>query len=725
MQQDMIKSMNKGMERANYVMDYARTINKTIIRSHLVEKGKHVALPAGFKPVPVPPKIAVQLASFTLDEKYMILSHAPEITKVTTVTTFNVDIAMQALGYHMEVPSGEIDFNEHGDTLMTGIDGTEFPMKNSRGYVKFTNNVGRFFYCPIDTIYINTNFFRNSQIDKPYYNAQVTEAVALIATFYSMRNGEIVKMFSATEAGKQLLNYDTILSRAYETSLEYVNSVIQGWLQQVPCTHARGWKQTTAHGLDFAHLLYVLASKIGPNAIPIISIITNMIVDQMTRKGKTLRFFEVNMDSMVINGVGLSLPTFLLGVKMNIRNKEAELNQAYTALMMARSVRGVDKSAKGSFSRKSYLEVSMDAGVAEILYMAQNISWMKTPNIFVQTDYGKTSGTVVKLLTALVLNDFDGVVFLDTNSPLRNTMTITSEKFKLVIPDAPESAEPQFYADVLYKYTVGKYRVVFAPIVPLINVYSHIRQDGSKYRGIVPDAGVVFDLREMSNVSYERKKFGSMDASYEDATYIRVQSYSSYMYPVVFRVPAHEKMFSDGYSDVQCVTGVEIHNLVFWGLYKCLFIVPDNIYVCAPETRQEICAASILANIGRCMFVLLRASVTSLLTFYKFKVPKINLAGISRLVTAQIAYSDEEFLSAMSKGSAEVLRYFSQGNFVEQTMALATLAGDAIRDDNVHDSGHDGEGSSQLVVPMKIAFGNVEDEDDGYMDMNLTSLNDK
>jgi hypothetical protein len=718
MQQEMLTNMSRGMDRANYVMEYARTINKSLVRSYLVENKRHVALPAGFKPIQVPGKVAEKFATFSPDEMYMVLSHAPEITKVTTVTTFNVDIAMQTLGYHMEIPSGEIDFNDHGDTLMDGIDGIAFPLKNGRGYVKFTNNAGRFFYCPIDTIYINTNYFRNSQIDKPYYNPQVAEAVALIATFYSMKNGEVVKMFTATEAGKQLLNYDTILSPAYDSSLDYVNSVVQGWLQQVPCSHARGWKQTTAHGLEFAHLIYTLTSKIGVSAIPTISVITGMIVEPMTRKGKSVKFFDINADAMVINGVGLSLPTILLGVKMNIRAKEAELDQAYNALMMARSVRGVDKSAKGSFSRKSYLEVSMDAGVAEVLYTAQNISWIRSKNLFIHADYGKSSGTVLKVLTALVLNDYDGTVFLDTNSALKNTMTITAEKIRKLVHDAPADAEPQFYADVLYKYTVSKYRVVFAPIVSLINEHTHIRHAGSKYKGIVPDDGIVFDLREMSNVTYEKKKFGSMDTSYEDATFVRTQSYITYVYPVVFRIPAHERLFREGYPDVICVTGVEIHNLVFWGLWKCRFDLPVNIYTCGPDTRQEICAASILANIGRCMFVLLRASVTSILVYYGFKVPKINLSGIRRLVTSQIAYSDEELLSAMSKGSAAVIKYFSQGNFVEQTMVLSTMAGDTVRGDLDHDT----EGSSQ--VPS-IKFGVDVDDDDGYVDMNTTGINEQ
>jgi len=513
------------------------------------------------------------------------------------------------------------------------------------------------------------------------------------------------------------LNYDTILSQAYESSLDYVNSTIQGWLQQVPCSHARGWKQTTAHGLEFAHLIYNLASKVGVSAIPTISVITGMIVEPMTRRGKTVKFFDINADAMVINGVGLSLPTIILGVKMNIRAKEAELDQAYNALLMARSVRGVDKSAKGSFSRKSYLEVSMDAGVAEVLYTAQNISWMKARNVFIHADYGKSVGTVIKVLTALVLNDYDGTVFLDTNSALKNTMTVTAEKFRKLIQDAPEDAEPQFYADVLYKYTVGKYRVVFAPIESLINEHTHIRHKDTKYKGIVPDDGVVFDLREMSNVTYEKKKFSSMDTSYEDATFIRTQSYSTYVYPVVFRVPAHERVFREGYVDVKCVTGVEIHNLVLWGLHKCRFDIPDDLYVCGPDTRQTICAASILANIGRCMFVLLRASVTSILKYYGFRVPKINMSGIRRLVTSQIAYSDEEFLSAMSKGSAAVIKYFSQGNFVEQTMVLSTLAGDTVRGDFEHDN----VGSSQVATMVK--FG-ADSEDDGFVDMNTSGINE-
>jgi len=141
----MLNNMSKGMERANYVMEYARTINKSLVRSYLVENKRHVALPAGFKPILVPAKVAEKFSTFTPDEMYMVLSHAPEITKVTTVTTFNVDIAMQTLGYHMEIPAGEIDFSDYGDTLMNGIDGIPFPVKNTRGYVKFTNNAGRFF----------------------------------------------------------------------------------------------------------------------------------------------------------------------------------------------------------------------------------------------------------------------------------------------------------------------------------------------------------------------------------------------------------------------------------------------------------------------------------------------------------------------------------------------------------------------------------------------------
>jgi len=296
-------------------------------------------------------------------------------------------------------------------------------------------------------------------------------------------------------------------------------------------------------------------------------------------------------------------------------------------------------------------------------------------------------------------------------------MTVTAEKFGKLVRDAPEDAEPQFYADVLYKYTVSKYRVVFAPIVSLINEHTHIRHKDTKYKGIVPDDGVVFDLREMSNVTYEKKKFSSMDTSYEDATFIRTQSYSTYMYPVVFRVPAHERVFREGYADVKCVTGVEIHNLVLWGLHKCRFDIPDDLYVCGPDTRQTICAASILANIGRCMFVLLRASVTSILKYYGFKVPKINMAGIRRLVTSQIAYSDEEFLSAMSKGSAAVIKYFSQGNFVEQTMVLSTLAGDTVRGDFEHDN----VGSSQVATMVK--FG-TDPEDDGFVDMNTSGINE-
>jgi len=628
--------------------------------------GKTVKLPNNFKPVEIPLNIQNKLKSYTYVECLLILTHALDVTKVVSVSPFNIDSVMQGFSYNYSRIQ-EIDVEDLGETLLIGLDNTEFPKKNVRGYMKFIDPVGRMFVCPIEGNYINTNYFRDSRIDKSMFNSQIVEAVALIATFYSLRNGAISQL-TGTEAGKQVLNFERLLATNYANSFDYVSEKLMSWFEQLQCPDPRGWNHMTLHGLAFAHQLYYSLAKICSNdeqCIEHLSMITSCIIEPVYIQGRTVKFFDVKDSSYVINGCPLSLPMILNGQKADLMNKQAGLDQAWYVLQQCRSVRGVDKTEKGSLSRRSYIDININPGMAEIIYTATNIRrFLNHDSVIVLSDVGKSSGTVLEFLNALVMNDYKGLVYMSEVSTIKNVLVATN-------------ARNGDTTDVLYKFGAGEFKIVLSPVDHMIYTQSWVRQK-DRYTGSLPKEAIIFDFRILTNATYDKKRLQDFEVAVELAYKSRLAQYEMFAYPIVMRCPTYTGLFEEK-ERIKVVTGVELHNLVQWVCVNCK---PDETidpwwYDCNVKNMEEIFSASILANIGPTVVNLIRVGPLFLLKRYGFRSPRLLVSGLKKMSMNQIAYSSEEIMTAMSHGPGMLLQLFNNSNPVTQGVMLST---DSIRE---------------------------------------------
>jgi len=646
--------MDAQNARVNVVMRYSHTISSAIIRTYISQHlKKQIRLPNNFKPVEISAQTLLDLGKFSYVECLLILAHAKDTAKITTVTTFNVEQVLQGMGYTIAYEAKVGD--DLGVTMKVGVDKSVFPMDNEKGYVLFDNHVDKKFYCPIVGNYINTNFFREPRVEKVIFNSQLAEAIALLVTFYSLRNGEITQVV-ATEAGTQLLNFDKILSLAYVNSLEYVSNIIKGWLQKSQCPDARGWNNITMHSLSFAHTLYSIISRLSSTSDDVLVELAT-ITDIIARVpgGK---FFEVRGDNLTIRGCGFGLPKVLNGQSLDVKNKHASIDQAYCALMLSRSMRGTDKREVAGMSRKAYIEFTISPSSAEIIYTATNLRrFVKEDTIIFRADAGKSVGTLIQYLNALIVLDYKGTVIIPNTSAVKNVL--------LIVPD-DKLKEP------VYRYLSGEFRVILSVVDTLVLQTSWMRDETKGYKGYVPKKAIIIDLRLLSTTSYDRRKHTVVDLEYESACEARCHEYSMLEYPVIFRCPTFRNMFiSDKFDNVTFYTGVELHNLIQWGVYGFKLEDEGWWYKCDEKSLEEICAASILVNIGRCVQAMIRVSPRVLLAKHGFRAPKLLISGIKRILPAQIAYTQEEVFAAVSQGSASIMKMIEESSMINQAQLLS------------------------------------------------------
>jgi len=664
---------NNGMkasfigERNARIMAYAKNVSTSEVRYYF---SKFTEVPQKYYMKPGS-KIASSMSEekkkfmdgLSLDEQLLMLAASTDSSNVTTMTTFNVSTTLRASGYSVEVIPKIEEGSSLGATLGKGIDKTDFPNTCLQGYAKFYNDT-EFFYCPIEKGFMNTNYFKKTNIQKPIFNLQIVEMVSMLSTFFEMSAGAI-KHVSASETGTKLLSFGELLHPNVENSLPYIMLKLTAWIRSSSCPDSKGWDNATLHGFKFGHSLYngiVVQLREDDSFIGTLSNLSSFIL----ATHNDYPFLAINDDGFAIVSPSVRFPTNLLGQTVNLEGKKATLEQAYYSLVLSRGFRGVNRKEKGANNRTAYFACNVDPELAETSYFATNIERFVRDydTIVFITEAAKSTGLLFEFLNAITILDFKGMVLMADNNSLRSILT----------PVATNNEEQS----AMYKYGRAEFYVHLASDPALYCVKNSIRKGRP---GMYYPSGnvIILDMRTDKEIEYQKGNMVKFEQELNRRMDERYLEWTSWVWPVVGRAKLSSKMVTYPYDNCTILTGVELHNMVMWIAYNFKFgdkspwwynVTGDHGVI------DEICAASIMCNIMRCMRSIYRVSPYYALKQFKYRVPSLRKRGLGKLNVSFIHFHDTQLTEAMAMGPLAVLKLFQES---EVSMRASMLRSPEVR----------------------------------------------
>jgi len=688
-------------EKNARIMAYAKNVSTSEVRYYF---SKFTEVPQKYYMKPGS-KVATSMSAekkkfmdeLSLDEQLLMLAASTDSANVSTMTTFNVSTTLRALGYSVEVIPKLEEGASLGATLEKGIDKTDFPIVCLQGYAKFYNET-EFFYCPIEKGFMNTNYFKKANIQKPIFNLQIVEMVSMLSTFFELSAG-MIKHVSASETGTKLLSFSEILHPNVENSLPYIMSKLTAWIKSSSCPDSKGWDNATLHGFKFGHSLYngiVIQLREDDSFISTLSNISSFIL----ATHNDFPFLAIKDDGFAIVSPSVRLPTTLLGQTVDLSIKKATLEQAYYSLVLSRGFRGVNRKEKGANNRTAYFACNVDPELAETSYFATNIErYIKEfDTIVFITEAAKSTGLLFEFLNALTILDFKGMVLMADNNSLRSALT----------PIASNHEEQS----AMYKYGRGEFYVNLASDPALYCVKNSIRKGrpGMYY----PQGNVIIlDMRTDKEIEYQKGNMVKFEQELIRRMDDRYLEWTTWIWPVVGRAKLSSKMVSYPYDGCTISTGVELHNMVMWIAYNFKFADKSPWWYNVTGDHglvDEICAASIMCNIMRCMRSIYRVSPYYALKKFDYKIPLLRKRGLGKLNVSFIHFHDTQLSEAMAMGPLAVLKLFQES---ESSMRANMLRSSEVRE--IISTDMRGVKSGGVISPVptgkKIDWGAGEEEE--------------
>jgi len=625
-----------------------------------------------------------QLMSLNANDLALVLAYSVDHVVTTSMSTFNCHTIMRGFGYSTDMVGAINNDTDIAQTMLIGMDKSHFPRDKSR-YMIFSNEVEKF-YCPIENGYINTNYFKRPGVQKPIFCLQLAETVGMLTTFFGMRNGKIISVL-ANEAGTKLLSFENVIVEKFVNSQLAISVALHNALNASACPDVRGWDLANLHGLSFANALYLaFVTKLAADEsyVKIIAGLTAMIIK--VDDGQS--FFRVVGDAMAVNGPSMHFPSILAGARVNILAKEATLDQAHYALSLARSFRGENKADKGSITRVAYTGAFIDPNVAEVIYLGSNVMRFvekEVKDIVVVADYGKMAGTLLQFLDVLAINDYQGTVVLPEANVLRNVLKVTA---------GPSDPVPRF------SYGKASFKVVLTNNPASYLMKDSYRQESSFF----PIKPLVFDLRYSSRSEYSRGELKRFETEAERVFSELYNEWGSWTNcsGVISRVKLFTNLVTE--YDLQVFSGCDIHNLVCWTVFgreaTCKWA-----YEITPGNFAEVCAASMVCNITRCMRTVYRHSPYVVLRKLGYMEPRLDYRGLGKMNVVTVAWQNVVITEAIEAGSLAVLKLFR-----ESTVPIrATM----LRDESVRNMLEERPASPVVAsVPAKLGLQWKVDDDD-------------
>lgn len=639
-----------GASRMDEIIGQLRNVPAEEMRAYL--KQRH----PGTLRVPIDGRTAavVQPDSLRVLEKMraveilMALNAAVETQARPMVSTFTFSSQVESHGYGMEyLPSTTFKtqddvkaFPQVKSVYQISEGGAiPFPLKNQEGYMKFMSEEGTH-VAPIQGTYLDTNYMNLDRYALLPFNRPLATACAAMATFYWMKNG-VVSPVTATEAGHKLLNFDHLLVHTWGTAHNVNAALLEQWIRSTPSPMSSGWASVTAAGTTFAHHLYATACTLWKNdsfPVEFVAIINRLLRPRIDKRaGQTVPFATVDQTGFTIVHAPLQLPKNLGGVALDLTKHEATLSQAYTGLTLGRTFRGENAGEKGVMSRVSYCGVGVHSTAAEIAYLHANISrWAtKARSIVLVAEQAKSATKTQQLLHALLMLDYAGTVVVpNTIQNLTVMVPITGQK-------------PLNIENKQYRFGDSKFVVLIEDTMSIVNGIAV----GKSF--VLTKGDVVYDMRQLVF-----KQAGNNQGAFYDyvgeAAAARLAVWKTWRAPVVGHAPLVPGLLS---MDMCVTTGVELHNLIMWvGCGIDLSPQEDDWWylVKTMDDIKEVAAASLVANVVRCVRTLVGADPRAVLNLLRYRTPRVSLRSFAKVNVHVTAYMDVEIGNILVSGPSQI-----------------------------------------------------------------------
>jgi len=156
-----------------------------------------------------------------------------------------------------------------------------------------------------------------------------------------------------------------------------------------------------------------------------------------------------------------------------------------------------------------------------------------------------------------------------------------------------------------------------------------------------------------------------------------------------------------------------LHNMVMWIAYNFKFADKSPWWYNVTGDHglvDEICAASIMCNIMRCMRSIYRVSPYYALKKFDYKIPLLRKRGLGKLNVSFIHFHDTQLSEAMAMGPLAVLKLFQES---ESSMRANMLRSSEVREIISTDMRGVKSGGAISPVPTgkKIDWGAGEEEE--------------
>jgi len=470
----------------------------------------------------------LKLDRLSVPQLLLLYSDCADKAVEIPLTTFNCATLLSDIGFGMDYVTQVDDI---GTSLKNGVDGSKFPT-TAKNYVKFVRGADTFF-CPIVNGMINTNYMKIKGLRNVVFVSEFVESCAALATFFEYVNGSVVNI-QASEAGKDLLNFEHFMASTYSSSVGLAISYMTEWIRAVPCVDKRGWNGVSYTGPKFAHQLYIgVATKIADKAFPLMfQEVVNKIFNGSIVNGQYKKFLGVENGKFVITRNKMCVPDVMNSVRMNLMKKEANLDQAYTSLMLSRGFRGVDSGERGALSRTAYFGCNASPVVAETSYLMTNLKRYigLAQDLIIYADPGTAGSVVTTFLEALVGLDFKGDVFIPHISHVINALKAD-----------PHNKTKSFVGS----FGSGNFRVISmidasAYVDSNSWIYKEKAKDNNDVDFVVPSKNaIVYDWRPLTMQLTNKKTILRAEEIVHSDLKARMYQWKNWSFPVISRSSLH------------------------------------------------------------------------------------------------------------------------------------------------------------------------------------------
>jgi hypothetical protein len=552
-------------------------------------------------------------------------------TAPTVITPFNLLEEMTKKGYgYSTVNAAEVEAPKK-------VLGSEvFPTEGE--CLRFArvagSSGGGIHYAPIRGGFPSTNFLNVDGMTFAAFDAALVPLCAIFGAFISYKGGMSKSSFSR-DTSLAFMNLGAVMD---PDNLESFGNAVNQMFDFAPKD-----PKVVLHGDAVSHALYIAIREQRKN--PSFTIdnwytFTTLFnnVFRIKEPGKPTRGILTYNPTVSETGktgqkftfkfVPPSAPSAVKGVVYNYKQKTASAEQAWTALGLARNIRGHNRGVKGKYSRSGYLPVVIEPALADAVYCYQDYEPFIRNAIYLALPNEKASTVAMQFIKALVIMGFTGTVYLP-----------------------PVNLSDLEFHDKERKTVWSKRRYPGASfVVQSVSATFLLMKKCAVTGEVPPDDLIVFDLiKKNSDTLTDALKYAN---HYSPELKARVQELNAYGYPFVTKAFA-----CTGFNDLINELGLGatssclVHNLVV--LVHSLELKPKGEFYDLSKKSElaEYFALSIMFNYQRTMSLFSMTRPVPLVRKLGYRYPRIKLQTLGKVGIVDqnsVAIDGEGYLETVS-----------------------------------------------------------------------------